>query len=255
MAHIAEMYALCTLDCVIEAAHAVALDFVNRPRHYKKTPDNITEILGDLKARTGTDPKWPNTAQRAAIYGGFFGPSDAKPADAKNSQFHQLAAAVRQAAVAYSERVYDTGEPMLRRAFIDAAVAFRSYLETMKNGTLKRGWGQIHEIFEKALEVLRDDKIAGVFGTSPAPAGNWPLKDYNGDGAFLIEEITRTLSGSAGGQITQQKFLVLQRVAMRGAETIFEIESKELEKLSDDEVKKLISSAYAWSTSLKGLSK
>jgi hypothetical protein len=45
---------------------------------------------------------------------------------------------VRTAAVAYSERVYDTGEPMLKQAFIDAARHFQAYLSTLSGGLLTR---------------------------------------------------------------------------------------------------------------------
>ena len=33
---LSDMYARWTLDCVVEVAYAIALDFANRPRHYRK---------------------------------------------------------------------------------------------------------------------------------------------------------------------------------------------------------------------------
>ena len=47
------MYGRWTLDCVIEVARSVSLDFVSRPRHYRRIPEDTAIILESFKALVG----------------------------------------------------------------------------------------------------------------------------------------------------------------------------------------------------------
>src|SRR5438132_3028730 len=118
---IPDIYARWTLDCVVEAALAIASDYRKRYRQYRDVSDPVARILADMKSKVGADPEWPNKDQRTAMTLPFLGPSDADTETELSGAFCEAAKAIRAAAIAYSERVYDTGEPMLRQAFVDAA--------------------------------------------------------------------------------------------------------------------------------------
>jgi hypothetical protein len=251
------IYARWTLDCVVEAATAVACDYRTRYRQYRAASIQIAGILADMKSRTGYDPLWPNAAQRAAINTPLVGSSDALANGDANSPFHQTALAVRTAAIAYSERVYDTGEPMLRQAFIDASRQFQAYLLTLSGGVVDRARHDTEPIFIRSVEVLTSPEVAQAFGLPPAPPRAWPLParitedNYlNGDGAYLVEEVSRVLQ-SPQGVITQQHFLTLQRAAVSGARTIERILRGDHENADVDVVRDLIGVAYMWATALR----
>jgi hypothetical protein len=59
---IGDMYARWTLDCVIEIAHAVSIDYVARPEFYRGSdvPDNIA----DLRSSYGYLRNYPNKGAR-----------------------------------------------------------------------------------------------------------------------------------------------------------------------------------------------
>src|ERR1700722_19774478 len=111
---IPDIYARWTLDCVVEAALAIASDYRTRYRQYRDVPADVARLLADMKSKVGADPKWPNKDQRSAMALPLLGPSDADTDTEPSGPFCEAAKAVRAAAIAYSERVYDTGEPMLR---------------------------------------------------------------------------------------------------------------------------------------------
>ena len=218
---VADMYGRWTLDCVIEVARSVSLDFVSRPRHYRRIPEETATALENFKALVGNHPYWPDQAQRAAIYGALIGDSDGRTGTDRTAQFHQASIALRAAAIAYAERVYDTGEDMLRQAFLDAAVTLKSYLNTLQGRSVTLGHAQTGAIFQAAVGVLSDQEVARVFGLPPAPGGDWPLAGtYDGDGAYLIEEITRVLHPTTAGLMSQRQFIVMQRIAYYGSQTI-----------------------------------
>jgi hypothetical protein len=260
MAAISSMYGRWTLDCVIEAALAVAHDYVKRYRHYRDVTGGVPDILSSFRSRTGSDPDWPNVAQRSAIYTPLLGGSDAKPGGDRTSTFQQSAATLREAAVAYSERVFDTGEPMLRQAFVDAARNFQAYLSTVNGGVVQDGNDRTTAIFDNAKQVLATAEVAKAFGLPPAPARDWPLAGVlSGDGAYLIEEIARSLQPAGVGPVSQQQFIVLQRIAHYGARTI-EGTTKSVKAgwqpdAKNAEFLELIGNAYSWATALRALGK
>lgn len=252
------IYAHWTLDCVVEAATAIAHDYRTRYRQYHAASPEIATILADMNSRTGYDPIWPNAAQRTAINTPLIGSSDALANGDTTSPFHQTALAVRTAAIAYAERVYDTGEAMLRQAFIDAARHFQAYLSTLSGGVVERARHDTEPIFRQSIQVLTNREIAQAFGLPPAPSNAWPLPDaitddnyFNGDGAYLMEEVSRVLQ-SPDELITQQRFVTLQRAAVSGARTIHGI-LHGAQFADEAMVRGLIGVAYTWATALRDL--
>jgi len=257
---LSKMYARWTLDCVVDVAAAIAHDSAKRPRQYRAVPaaaagglDAIVRVLSNFRSKLGSDSSWPNGAQRAALYSGCLGTSDGKPGD-KSAPFHQMAAAVRDAAVAYCERVVDAGEGMLKQAFIEAATAFGAYLGTMVGSAVAESHRQTEEVFNNAVRVLKTQEIAQAFGLPHVAEANWPtVGARNGDGAALVEEISRALQPSAGPPITQQQFSVMQRIAHQGASTIAGIQDNR--HTVDATFKEVVQSAYTWATALRALGK
>jgi hypothetical protein len=261
------IYARWTLDCVVEAATVIAHDYRTRYRQYRNVdPDNIGVVLADIKSRVGFDPSWPNKDQRTAINVPLLGPSEAEAGADSTAPFCEVAKAVRAAAIAYSERVYDTGEPMLRQAFIDAARHFRAYLLTLSGSVVLRAMKDTEPFFQKSTEVLSNRGVGDAFGLPNAPKKSWPLPEpveeringyLNGDGAYLMEEISRVLQENKG--ITQQQFLSLQRAAASGARTIHFVLQNDHELIRNGEdsdkvhpkLLSLIGDAYSWATALR----
>ena len=247
---IARMYARWTLDCLIESAVAVANDYVKRYRQYSRVPAETARVLADLRTRTGSDPSFPSADQRAAIYGPLIGGSDAK-GPTSTTNFQNLAGAVRAAAIAYSERAVDSGEPMLRQAFVNAARNFKACLSSLTGGVVDLGESETANIFETSVRILSNDAVARAFGLPPAPPAPWPLNgQLDADGAYLIEAITGTLQPATVGTMPQGEFLTLQQVAASGAQLITHLVHSELQ----EDVAQLITEAYSWATDLARLS-
>lgn len=251
-------YARWTLDCVIDSAVLISEDYAKRYRQYRAVLEDTSSLLMDFRIRTGSDPQWPNSVQRAAILTPFLGTSDGKPGSDRGTPFQEIASGLRMAAIAYSERVYDTGEPMLRQAFIDTARHFRAYLSTLSGSVIQAARTQTELMFNRATKVLSTEGVTHAFGLPPAPAGSWPLPvdfkgaDFlDGNGAYFIEEVYRVLQ-PPGVSFKQQQFLVLQRVAVAGARTMDGILRDHHEK-DEDAVRDLIGHAYTWSTAVRHL--
>jgi hypothetical protein len=256
---VADTYGRWTLDCVIELVSGIADDYVKRYRQYRAVPNNISKLLTEFRTRTGSDPEWPNTAQRTAIFTPLVGASDRKPGSDRTAPFHDVAGALRAAAVAYSERVYDTGEPMLRQAFLDAARHFRAYLTTLSGSVVDSSRIQTEPMFQRATQVLQTAQVAQAFGgLPPAPDKSWPLPQerdlgaayLDGNAAYLVEEISRSVG--VANTFKQQSFLMLQRVSVAGGLTIDDTLDGSFEN-DDHRLLGLIGNAYTWFTALRDL--
>jgi hypothetical protein len=248
------MYGRWTLDCIIEAVQAVAFDFVDRPRHYGRVPDDVAAVLERFRSQNGHRPDWPDLTQRTAVFSALLGPSDAAPSGDRTGQFHMASAAVRSAASAFAERAYDTGLTMLRQRFRDGLITLRAYLASLSGQVVTVGDQQTQATFARACAVLANTEVAAVFGLAPAANQGWPLEGtFNGDGAYLIEEITRVLQPASIGSLSERQFLVLQRVAAYGRSTIAGAldASKGWDK--DDRIDAVIQSAYSWMAALRDL--
>jgi hypothetical protein len=249
------IYARWTLDCVVEAALAIANDYRTRYRQYRDVSGGVARLLADMKSKVGADPEWPNNDQRTAMTVPLIGPSDADASTEPTGPFSEGAKALRAAAIAYSERVYNTGEPMLRQAFVEAARHFHAYLTTLGGSVVANADHDTKPIFENSTKILSDEGVAKAFGLPAAPAHSWPVPDpiddrggayLNGDGAYLIEEVARVLQNGKG--IAPQQFLSLQRAAAAGARTISGVLRNQQEEADPTP---LIGDAYNWATALR----
>lgn len=239
----AELYELWTLDCVVDVAQAISLDFVARPRHYRRVSDRTAAVLEQLKARLGHDPDWPDGAQRAAIFGAVFGSGNGD----RSAQFHQASAGLRAAAAAFAERTFDTGVAMLRQRFRDSVIALRAHLSTLDGQAVDLGLRQTRAIFERARSVFADPQVAATFGLPPAPKGDWPLAGvYDGDGAYLVEEVSQLLRPESRNPSPERRFVVRQRVATYGRATLIGVADDSHDWDSDDRIDSLIANAYSW---------
>jgi hypothetical protein len=146
---------------------------------------------------------------------------------------------------------------MLRQAFVDAARHFQAYLTTLTGSVVERARQDTQPIFEQSTRVLSNSGVSQAFGLPPAPKKSWPLpepledqKSYlDGDGAYLMEEISRVLQPT-GGPVTQQRFLTSQRAAAAGGRTIQLIVQGDQEAIGD-KLRGLIGYAYTWATALR----
>src|SRR5262245_5369754 len=71
---IGRLYAIWTLDCLIEIGYAISVDFITRPQLYLN--EDIPDAIVQLRMSYGTDAQFPNTAQRQAMMMPVFGRSD-----------------------------------------------------------------------------------------------------------------------------------------------------------------------------------
>ena len=251
---IADMYERWTLDCVVELAQAVAADFVSRPRQYKDVSAAVAKSLESLWYLADTDPGFPGAAKRQMVFTPLLGPSDGKPGD-KSSQFHMSSAALRERARAFTERQVQTGEDNLRRAFQDAVITLRSYLVTLRdNAVVNIGDAQTANIFGVSAAVLTDTGVAGVFGRAPSSESGWPEGGtFDDNGARVVEEVSKALQTSRG-LVSQNDFIVMQRIATFGASTLRGVladpdpSTVQLTDLDD-----LIQEAYRWKTAVDAL--
>ena len=102
---------------------------------------------------------------RAAIYSSFLGPSDAEsPAD-QSSQFKQASSAVREAAIDFTdpEKSLKKSEKNLKQVFTLAVETLRGLLEPLSGTPLTVSDEVTEQVFQDAVEVLNEDKVAKVF--------------------------------------------------------------------------------------------
>src|SRR6516162_4721802 len=70
------MYKRWTLDCVVTIAHAVSLDFSNRPELYQQIADDTATNLTNLQSNYGFQANFQDMTIRQRLMKPIFGPSD-----------------------------------------------------------------------------------------------------------------------------------------------------------------------------------
>jgi hypothetical protein len=212
------MYAHWTLDCVVDTAVAVSNDYVKRAGHYPAIPVGVRGSLSSLRVQLGKATNWPDANQRAAMFTPILGLSEANPTGGVPSQVQVASEAVREAAEKYLQRQVAASEPALRMAFCDALQTLNIQLQMFAGDALNSAAAETGAVFGVAANVLREAGVASAFGPRGAPPAGWPFPAYaNGNGAALIEAITNSPPNKG---ITAQRFLLLQKVAYFGADTI-----------------------------------
>lgn len=255
-----EMYRRWTLDVVVDLAYAVALDYSKRRLQYEDVRAQAG-TLSSFRFRTGTDPAWPNADQRMTTFTPIFGPNDTKPGGDRTGRFQAGAAAVRNAAVAFSNRPPDEGAAVKREAFRAAANTLAGYLASVAGrASLAQANAETLPVFNEAQAVLTNVNVARAFnGLRPAAAANWPRGVPAGpvldaDGDALLEEISRRLKIPATAEMTQQKFSVAQRVAHYGALTISSLlANRHAPDVNTANIDALIGDAHNWAMAMQEL--
>jgi hypothetical protein len=213
------------LDCLVDLAHAVALDFFARPQMYRDLSQSVAGELAAMNARYGNHEKLLSHEQRNAIFAGVFGPAAPDSAlafadHAAPQTFAPLRDRLLGTAAAFAERVYDTGADMLRAAVRVMHVDLKNYLEDVSGASVlwSRGEGLSAITEGTSYQFLRNPQIAAVFGVNQPPRAEWPYVD-DANGAKLVEEISLQLLGR-DRQIPRAAFVHKQMVALRGAEAL-----------------------------------
>lgn len=245
------------LDSFYESASAVARDFYGRPQLYTKlklaegeTPLTVVELLARLRSRCGSDELFPSLAQRMDIYSPIFG----LPGASNDSDL--LRDDLIEAATAFSERVFDTGEDMLRERVRTAHRPLKDYLVGVTgDSTDWSARNPLDNISENiSFTILRAPVIGAIFGIGTPPGASWPYsEDSNAD--KLLEEITNKIDPNDG--LTRQQASNRQRLAARGAEAISAVidYTENSSDVGDDKesLNVLITACYTWGAAKKAL--
>jgi len=259
---IAGIYFYYTLDCLVDLAQRVSLDFFQRPQVYTslgKAKDEMyaREKLARLNARSGHHEGFPSKQQRYCVYGHMFGNYQGDTIDG-NSDFGRLMIQIVQAAAAYAERAYDTGVEMLEERVRTMHRPFKEYLVGLDGDAVRwsreRGLSQLAESY--IYPILITPGISSVFSITTAPVEEWPYTE-NTNGEKLVEEISRALGNAddSSSSVTRAYFSSLQRTALRGAEAVATIVDYEENpdgaspETNEKNLKLLITKCYTWGSS------
>ena len=261
---IAPIYFYSVLDCLVDQARCIAKDFIYRPHLYVSLPNaggpSIPNILGQLYAQYGTEVVALGKQQRNAIFRPLFGSSTTRPNRAEQG-FARLSLDLIDASTAFAERVFDTGEDMLRERVRTTHRPLRQYLDKLNGDSVR--WARdlaLTPLTQACYEVLRNPGIAAIFGVSKPPAAEWPFIE-DADGDLLVEQIAKQISRDLCDQaeedwfhsLTRERFSNLQRAALRGFEALEAILTYKERSGDAADVDKLIRACYTWGAALKAL--
>jgi hypothetical protein len=252
---IGRLYAIWTLDCLVEIGYAVSVDFIARPQLY--LGDTIPDSIVQLRMSWGTDAAFPNTAQRQALMLPVFGRSDAAVPDASpvTASFSVARKKLVDAVIAFSERTTDNGIPMLLERVRSSLVPLRAHFDALGQDGIRAGRSleltatrQMQPVSETAIGILVAADVAKVFSVNPADA-KWPFDSTDPNGAKLVENVGARLLVPPDCKLGYTKFVLLQRVAQEGARALSLVFSTN--PLDEQEFLALISQVYTWGTSLR----
>jgi hypothetical protein len=250
---VAVLYELWTLDVISDLGVAAGVVFAGHPQQFKNVGQATADSLALLRYRTGYDDQHLDASQRSELCTPLLGASDGTRHD-DAAAFHQAAAGLRQAAVDFVQRSFDSGEEQLRNAFRDAAKSFHGYLSGIEGAVAESAVRRLSTHFDEVAAVLRDQRFSGGLGLPPAPSAPWPrFGDLDGDGAALVEALDREAS-QAGlttrTPLDQAEFMAIQRIADQGAASIDAILADPTLD-SDTAADAAINGAYRWWTAIR----
>jgi hypothetical protein len=253
------------LDFLIDLAHCISLDFFDNPQLYRDVTDNVVRDLTELRARYGYQEDFLSREQRHQIFAGVFGERDqifagvfgeregtggplsaiAPPAaESFVAQRDQLLAA----SMAFTERVFNTSEEILRRAVRIMHVYLKDYLKDATGASV--AWSRtvaFPAISKRCYRILRDPQVAARFGVNRQPGPNWPVA-VDANGSKLVEQITGTPTMRMQTEkISRGVFNDKQQLALRGADALAAIMDYDGET-DHESVDLLISRCYDWFT-------
>jgi hypothetical protein len=239
------------LDCLVDLAYLVSLDFFDRPQLYRHVTEDVVSDLTKLRARYGHHEDFLSREQRHEIFAGVFGEGEgaelwngatvAPPA----GSFAGLRDQALAAAAAFGERVYSTSEELLRATMRIQHVYLKDYLQRVTGASVK--WSRDHvlpAITERCYRILRNPQIAARFSVDRAPSANWPV-EINGDGSTLVEQISTTSIRGSAEPISREIFDEKHQLALQGAQALVEIMGYKGE-LDRDSTDRLINACYYW---------
>lgn len=252
---VAGLYFYSLLDCLGDLAHSVSLDFFQRPQLYTKLAEEPADELAEseriatLRWRLGREETVPAKEQRHAIYTPLFGTPEQVNGVAS---FARLRDDLVAAVTAYSESLFEKGEPMLRERVARTAIPLRLYLEKRQGASTIRSKEGVLDAFTEGLvyPILRNPGIAGVFGL-PSVSESFPYaEDPNGN--QLVEEISQRLgyTDATGEPLNSERFSNLQRAAITGAESIATITGF-TDPTDADVLDDVIAKVYVWGSALR----
>jgi hypothetical protein len=253
---VAMLYELWTLDVVTDVGEASASLFEAHPQQFKNVRAVTADTLATLRYRLGNDEYHLDADQRRDLLTPLLGASDGTRHDDVAAAFHQAAQGVRQAAVDFVQRSFDSGERQLRNAFRDAAKSLHSYLTTVEGSVAASAARRVEQHFGEVVSVLQDASFAGGLGLPPAPKDPWPrFGELGGDGAALIEAIDRRASELGlveRSPLDRAEFVAVQRIADQGAAALDAVfGDPSLPK--DDVADEAINVVYRWWTAIRDL--
>jgi hypothetical protein len=243
------MYKRWTLDCVVNIAYAVSVDFSQRPELYQDVSDDTADKLTELQSGFGFEANFPNVNTRQILMIPIFGESDGHGSGNDASTFQTFRLPVLAAAADFSENAQPTAFPMLRERVRSSIVPFRTHMVDLKGASINQTQKRTNFIFEIARSILKDPKVSVVFGINSNIDQAWPLESTDPQGAKLVEKITTQLTGLPYGVISKEMFVRMQRIAEKGDLSIRIIIDQDIEN-PEFNLDPLISELYAWGSDL-----
>jgi hypothetical protein len=252
---VAAVYFCAVLDFLVQLAHKTSNDFFERPHLYVDLGgDQIVSTIAKFRSRAGSDELIPSLEQRAQIYLPLVGIRDGLALNGKGD-FQRLADQLISASTAYAERVYDTGEEMLRERVRLAHKSFAQFLGGLEGASLI--WTSQHvlpNVTEKiAFPILRNKGIASVFGVSTKVLQDWPyIKDANAD--KVVEEMSKQIAWMDGSPypLSRERITNLHSIALTGSRAIAAVIDYDGSATKVKDLKHVITTAYAWGSELMG---
>src|SRR6266550_145909 len=244
------MYKRWTLDCVVTIAHAVAVDFSDRPELYRQVADDIAAKLTELQASYGFQANFPDMPIRQRLMKPVFGESDGHGSGNDGSAFQAYRLPVLAAAADFAENAQPTGFPMLRERVKNELVAFKTEMVNLQGASLSQTDSRMAFIFDIAQTILKDPSVFAVFGINASIDPAWPLESTDSQGAELIEKITTQLPDLPYGVISAGMFEHIKRIAEKGFQSIRIILDTDIEDPKFD-IDPLITELYACGSELR----
>jgi mersacidin/lichenicidin family type 2 lantibiotic len=237
---IANIYVARALDPVVEIACAVSHDFVARPHHYKRVPDQVVGLLENFRSSLGNHPEWLSASQRNFASCRLI------------NRFSSGFAGIRLSAIRYINSVSGPGGPIARRSCMEAAELLRASTQPLEGAGLSAIERVNSTMLARAVTILSSSSVSEAFGVAEVPSGDWPQGGmFSPQLGYLCESVSQTFN--LDRPVFQPKLSVLQRAAHHGAATISGILDASLTEADADRVSDVMYSASAWAAALGNL--
>jgi len=246
---VGDTYARWTLDCLVEIGYAVSIDFVSRPYLYK---GDIPDAIVNLRMSYGSDPDFPNAAQRQAMMLPIFGRSDGMKPDATSTTpvwpFQIARRNLIDACTAFSERAVDTGVPMLEQNVRSALTPLKNHLLSINGKSFHESGDEIQDESDTVYQILSAPGVDAVFSISTPIAQGWPLSTIDPNGSLLVQNSGSVLPVPADCKLKNVTFERLQEAAQQGSAALSLVLT--IDPNNEQQLLTLISQCYTWGKSL-----